>query len=55
MLLKEHLEEYTKDQLLEQARSFEIKNVQDFVKLHSLTELWNASVRRKCLEAECHV
>ena len=25
MLLKEHLEEYTKDQLLEQARSFEIK------------------------------
>ena len=25
MLLKEHLEEYTKEQLLEQARSFELR------------------------------
>lgn len=27
MLLREHLEEYTKEQLLEQARSFEMKKM----------------------------
>lgn len=34
MLLREHLEEYTREQLLEQARSFELTNVPGFGKPH---------------------
>lgn len=54
MFLREYLTKYTKEELLDQARSFEIKKCSGLRKADLINRIVDTFVPRKCLEADWH-